>query len=296
MKSNNNIILKTHGQEAATRDIDTVSATEVLDGGTNGSFELNDLGTIIHRLIVDDNIEFETVLLLHDTLDSGEGNVDRVGVEVLELADRLEVFNVLLGHLGNFEQADSAIIVNNGTTLYVCLGLVRELHEELGLRVDEVAENLEIHIGTKIVNVRDKDVLLAGFDQLFQETRVGEGVEDVTVAGRVPLRLIRGGTTGDGEERVLVDTGVSGLVEGEDLDVVVGILLDDALGVLVGVERVHENERHVDLVFLIEVLKECETSSPKTIECIPQSDGQRDPRMSCRHELPRQTWEDRPYP
>ena len=32
------------------------------------------------------------------------------------------------------------------------------------------------------------------------------------------------------------------------------VFLDDALGVVVGVERVHENEGHIDLVHLIQVL------------------------------------------
>lgn len=44
------------------------------------------------------------------------------------------------------------------------------------------------------------------------------------------------------------------MVESVDLDVVVRVLLDDASGVLVRVERVHENERDVDLVLRVEML------------------------------------------
>ena len=58
----------------------------------------------------------------------------------------------------------------------------------------------------------------------------------------------------DGEKRLLVDSGVSRLVKGEDVDVVVLVLLDDSGSVLVGVERVHEDEWDVDVVLGVEVL------------------------------------------
>lgn len=68
------------------------------------------------------------------------------------------------------------------------------------------------------------------------------------MARRVPASLVRVGFPGNGQQRLLVDTGVSGLVEGEDVDVVVLVLLDDTGSVLIGVERVHEDEGHVDVV------------------------------------------------
>jgi len=71
----------------------------------------------------------------------------------------------------------------------------------------------------------------------------------------VPLRLVRGRTPRYGEERFLVDARVPGLVKGEDLDVMVCVLLDDALRVFVCIERVHEDERHVDTVLLVKVLR-----------------------------------------
>lgn len=73
---------------------------------------------------------------------------------------------------------------------------------------------------------------------------------------RVPSSLVRVLRLGDGEKRLLVDSGVSGLVEGEDVDVVVLVLLDDPGSVLVGVERVHEDEWDVDVVLRVEVLRE----------------------------------------
>lgn len=44
------------------------------------------------------------------------------------------------------------------------------------------------------------------------------------------------------------------MVKGEDVDVVVLVLLDDSGSVLVGVERVHEDEWDVDVVLGVEVL------------------------------------------
>ena len=43
-------------------------------------------------------------------------------------------------------------------------------------------------------------------------------------------------------------------LESNNVNVVVGILLDDASGVFVRVERVHEDERHVGVVRRVEVL------------------------------------------
>ena len=71
----------------------------------------------------------------------------------------------------------------------------------------------------------------------------------------VPLRLVRRRVPWHGEERFLVDARVSGLVEGEDLDVMICVLLDDALRVFVRVERVHEDERHIDTILFVEVLR-----------------------------------------
>ena len=71
----------------------------------------------------------------------------------------------------------------------------------------------------------------------------------------VPLRLVRGRVPRYGEERFLVDTWVPRLVEGEDLDVMVCVLLNDALRVLVRVERIHEDERYIDAVHFVKVLR-----------------------------------------
>ena len=59
---------------------------------------------------------------------------------------------------------------------------------------------------------------------------------------------------GDGSHGLLADAGVAALVEGADGDVEAGVLPDDLHGVLVRVEAVHEDEGHVGVVLLVEVL------------------------------------------
>ena len=159
---------RTYGQEPRTGHIDTMCALEVLDGRTNRSLELNDRRAVVRRLVVDDDIELHA-LVLHDSLDGGEGDIHRVGVEVLEFAHTLKVLDVLARHLGDFEQAHLALVLDDGTTLNVCLGLVREFHKEFGFRADEVGKDPEIYIGAQVVDIGHKDVLLASGNELVQK-------------------------------------------------------------------------------------------------------------------------------
>jgi hypothetical protein len=116
-------------------------------------------------------------------------------------------------------------------------------------------QDLGVHGGTQVVNVGDEEVLFALVDQFVKETRVGEGFKQVSVARRVPHGDVGVVVFGQGKERFFRDTGVAGLVEGEDLEGLGGVLVDDALGVGVGVERVHQDERNVDTVLVVEVLE-----------------------------------------
>ena len=134
---------------------------------------------------------------------------------------------MLLGNLGDFEKTGLALVVNDGTTLDIGLGLVGQLHDVLSLGVNHVLEDLEVDDSAKVVGVRKEDNLNTAFEQLVKDARVVERLENVTVTGRVPVRDLRVGRLGSGEERVLEDTGVSGLVEGHDVDVVALVLLDD---------------------------------------------------------------------
>lgn len=161
---------------------------------------------------------------------------------------------MLRRHLGNFQQTNLTIIVNDRTTLDIGLRLVGQLHQELSLALDKVLQDTQINIGTQVIDVGDEDMLLASRDELVEQSRVLEGIEDITVAGRVPLTLVASRGAWDGQVALAADTGVTRLVESEDLDVVVRVFLDDALGIVVGVEGVHEDEWDVDFVFRVEML------------------------------------------
>jgi len=240
-------------QEAATRNVDTMGTLEVLDRGTDGSLELNDSLTIVRNLVVDDDVELHP-LIVHNTLDCREIHPQVVGVEHLELVHRLEVLNVLRRYLSDFKQADLSLVVDDGTTLDIGLGLVGKLHQELGLALDKVLQDTEIDVCTEVVNVGDEDVLFAGSDEFIEQARVLESIEDITVAGRVPLALVASGRAGYGQVTLTTNARVARLVESKDLDVVVGVLLNDTLSVVVGVEGVHENKRNVDFVLRVQML------------------------------------------
>ena len=186
----------------------------------------------------------------------------------LELSGGAELVEVVLGDLSNFEQSDLSVVVDDGTTLDVGLGLVSDLHDVLGLRVDHGLHDVQVDDRTEVINVGNEDVLLSGGDEFVEETRVPtvrdillvrsghsrQGVKDVSVTWWVPVGLFRVGLSGTWEERLLVDSWVSGLLKGEDVDVVVLVFLNDSGSVFVGVERVHEDERNVNVVFGVEVL------------------------------------------
>ena len=241
------------GQEARTGHVHTLGTAEVLDSSTHGGLKLNDRLAVVKRLVVGDDLEIQLVVLKH-TLDGLEVQPEVVRVENLELLDRLEVLDVLRRHLGNLKQTDSALVVDERTTLDVSLGLVRDLGDELGLGVDHVLVDVEVHNSTQVVHVGHEDVLLAQRNQTVEQARVVHRIEQVTVARRVPEVLVRRRAAGARQQTVAVDAGVAALVEREDLHVVVGVFLDNARRVVVRVERVHQDERHVDVVRAVQVL------------------------------------------
>lgn len=229
------------GQESATGHVDTVSVLEVTNGSTDSSLQLENrnvgLALLVTRngLAVGDDLHLQLVVL-NNTLNGLNVHPDVVGVEVLELLDRLELVDVLLGHLSNLEQTDGALVVNDGTTLDISLGLVGQLHDVLGLGLNHVLQDAQIDNGAQVVNVGQEDDLDTTLNELVEDSRVVQGLEDITVSGRIPVRDGRVEALGGGQKRVLQDSGVSGLVEGQDVDVVTLVLLDDGGGVIIGVE------------------------------------------------------------
>ena len=247
------------GQEATTRDVDAVGIVEMADGGADGRLELDDADVRLALLVgwdgfaVGDDLHAELVVL-HHALDGAEVHPDVVGVEVLELLDALELVDVLLGHLSDFEQAGLAFVVDDGATLHVCLRLVRQFHDVLCFCLHHVLQDIQVDDSAEVVGVGEEDDLNAAGEQLVEDAGVVEGFEDITMAWWVPVGDLRFGGLWRWEEGVLQDAWVFGLVEGHDVDVMALVLLDDAGCVGVGVEGVHEDEGDVDVVCAVEEL------------------------------------------
>jgi hypothetical protein len=108
--------------------------------------------------------------------------------------------------------------------------------------------------GTEVVRVGDKEVLFAFSKKLVKDTRVHEGVVKIAVARGIPVGLVIIGTLGARKKGLFIDTRIAGLVEGGDAQLLVSIFLDDAKGVLMGIEGGHENEGNIDPAGGIEVL------------------------------------------
>lgn len=244
------------GQESSSGNVDTHAALEVSDGSTDGGLELQNGDVVLANgdaLLVGDDFAVELVVL-DDSLNGLEVDPQVVSVEVLELLDGLELLGVLLGDLGNLEKSDLAIVVDQGSSLDISSGLVGQLHDVLRAGGGHVFENAEIHNSTKVINVGDEDDLLALGNELVQNAGVVQRLKQISVSGGIPGIDSVIEALGHGQVGVLKDSGEPRLVKGLDVDLVALVFLDDGLGVLVGVERVHENEGHVDVVLSVEVL------------------------------------------
>jgi hypothetical protein len=90
----------------------------------------------------------------------------------LEFPGRAELVQVVLGDLSNLEEPCLSIVINDGTTLDIRLGLVGDFHNVLGLRVDHGLHNVEINNGTQVVDVGNENVFLSSGNELGEETRV----------------------------------------------------------------------------------------------------------------------------
>jgi len=221
-------------QETSSWNIDTVSILEVTDGSTDSSLELDNrnIGFSLlvswDRLVVRNDLHGK-LIGLNNTLDSSKVHPDVVGVEVLELLDRLELVDILLWHLSDFKEADVALVVDNCTTLDISLGLVGQFHDVLGLGLDHVLQNAEIDNGTQVIGVGQEDDLDTALKELVKNARVVERFEDISVAWWVPVGKL--GVVGlwCRKEGVFQDTWVAGLVEGKNVDVVTFVLLNDGL-------------------------------------------------------------------
>jgi len=205
------------------------------------------------RFLVGNDLHLE-LMIVNNALNGLQIEPDVVCVEVFELFDTLELLDVVGGDLGNFQEPDGALIVDNGTTLDICLRFVGQFHDILSLSFDHVVKNVDVDDGAEVVDVADKDVFLAASDHGVEGAAVDKGIKDISVSGRIPGLDWGIVLAGDGEKGVFDNSGEAGLVEGDDVDVVALVLLDDALGVVFSVEGVHEGERDIAVICTIEIL------------------------------------------
>jgi hypothetical protein len=90
----------------------------------------------------------------------------------LELPGGAELVEVVLGDLSDLQKPCLSIVINDGTTLDIRLGLVGNFHDVLGLGVDHGLHDVEINNGTQVVDVGNENVFLSSGDELGKETRV----------------------------------------------------------------------------------------------------------------------------
>lgn len=74
------------------------------------------------------------------------------------------------------------------------------------------------------------------------------------MAGRIPIIERAVDVVGQWEQGLLVDPRIAALVESFDLEGMVLILAEDLLRHFVRVERVHEHQRDIAIVRLVQVL------------------------------------------
>jgi hypothetical protein len=133
---------------------------------------------MISRFKASSSMTFLMALRLHQMLlvlkifPSAQNGLTQATLAHLELPGRAELVKVVLGDLGDFQQSCLSVVINDGSTLDVGLGLVGDLHDVFGLRVDHGLHDVEINDGTQVVDVGDEDVFLAGGNELVEETRV----------------------------------------------------------------------------------------------------------------------------
>ena len=169
-------------QEARPRYIDAMSIGKVFDGCPDGSFQLDDFSArLFNHLVIDNDFQIEGSRF-KDSLDGASGDPNVVGIENFEFLDGSEIGLVGRGNLGNFQELNFPVVINDGATFDVSLGLVRNFHDEFGVAVNQVLQDVQVNSGAEIVNIRNKQVFNPFIDQIIKQSRIVERFENITVA------------------------------------------------------------------------------------------------------------------
>lgn len=249
-----------HRQKTRTRHVDTDRVLKAFHRRTDGRLQLNHAQSILQSLVVNDDLHVHALLVQH-AFNSVELRPNVVGVEELKGLDGLEVINMLVWYLRNFQQTQLVLVLDQRATLDVSTCLVGNFHHKFMADIIALAQqsvqDAEVDCGTQVVNVREEKILAALLDELLQQSAVLERFVEITVTGWVPsLHVVSNFmATSNGQKRIARDARKAALVEAVDIDLEAGVLADDFLGVVVGVERVHEDEWDVGAVGLVEALK-----------------------------------------
>lgn len=193
-------------------------------------------------------------MILHNPFYGLQVEPDIICVEILELLDTFEFFDVIRRNLSDFQKADSAFVVNDCASLDISLGFVGQFHDVFGLAIDHVLEDVKVHNCTQVVDVADKDDFLAPGNKVIEGAAVCKGIKDITVSRRVPRFDCGIVVSGHGKLRIADDPGESGLIEGKNIDIMALILLNNPLSIIFRVERVHQNEGNIAIVGAVQVL------------------------------------------
>ena len=118
--------------------------------------------------------------------------------------------------------------------------------------ITEKGYRVDLH-GSQVVGVGNKEVFLPVGQQLVEDALLGEGIEKIAVTGRVPacqishvsytaymnippVLLVVIGRLRARKETLLENTRIATLVKGNNPQLLVSVFLDNAKGIVVGVE------------------------------------------------------------
>lgn len=236
-----------------------MSAVEMSDCGTNGSFQLQDIQIALslfictHGLHIGDDFQLQ-FMIFDDSFDGFQVEPNIICIEILEFLDTFEFLDVVRWYLSDFQKSHISIIIDDGAALNIGFCLVSQFHDIFGLCICHVLKDVQVDDCAKIVDVADKDNFLATSDQCVEGSAICEGVKDISVAGRIPRLYGSFIVAGEGKKRLFCDSWEAGLIECEDVDIVTLVFLNDTLRVVFGVERVHQDKRNVTVICTIQVL------------------------------------------